>query len=89
LAAAVHLSPGRFRHLFVTETGVSCKAYILWERLNVALALGFGGASWTEAAHAANFADSAHLSRTCRRMFGMAPTGGRIEHVVPTSKVPA
>jgi AraC family transcriptional regulator len=89
LAAAVHLSPSRLRHLFVTETGVSCKAYILWERLNVALALGFGGTSWTEAAHAANFADSAHLSRTCRRMFGMAPTGGRIEHVVPTSKVPA
>jgi AraC-like DNA-binding protein len=87
LAAAVHLSPGRLRHLFVTETGVSCKAYILWERLNVALALGFGGTSWTEAAHAANFADSAHLSRTCRRMFGMAPTGGRIEHVAPTSRV--
>jgi AraC family transcriptional regulator len=89
LAAAVHLSPGRLRHLFVNETGVSCKAYILWERLNVALAMGFGGASWTEAAHAANFADSAHLSRTCRRMFGMAPTGGRIEHSAQTSRVPA
>ena len=87
LATAVHLSPGRLRHLFVNETGVSCKAYILWERLNVALALGFGGTSWTEAAHAANFADSAHLSRTCRRMFGMAPTGGRIEHSVQTSRV--
>jgi AraC family transcriptional regulator len=80
VAAAVNLSPSRLRHLFVGETGVSCKAFILWERLNVALALGFGGASWTEAAHAANFADSAHLTRTCRRMFGMAPTAGRIEH---------
>ncbi len=89
VAAAVHLSPGRLRHLFVNETGVSCKAYILWERLNVALALGFGGTSWTEAAHAANFADSAHLSRTCRRMFGMAPTGGRIEQSAQTSRVPA
>jgi AraC family transcriptional regulator len=74
IAAAVGLSPGRLRHLFVNETGVSCKAFVLWERLNVALALGFGGTSWTEAAHAANFADSAHLSRTCRRMFGLAPT---------------
>lgn len=81
VAAAVSLSPGRLRHLFVGETGVSCKAFILWERLNVALAMGFGGASWTEAAHAANFADSAHLTRTCRRMFGMAPTAGRIEPV--------
>lgn len=89
LAKAVHLSPSRMRHLFVRETGVSCKAYVLWERLNVALALGFGGSSWTEAAHAANFADSAHLSRTCRRMFGMAPTGGRIEHSSLASRLPA
>lgn len=87
VAVAVGLSPGRLRHLFVSETGVACKAFILWERLNVALALGFGGTSWTEAAHAANFADSAHLSRTCRRMFGMAPTGGRIEHSAQSSNV--
>jgi AraC family transcriptional regulator len=85
IADAVGLSPGRLRHLFVDETGVSCKAFILWERLNVALALGFGGTSWTEAAHAANFADSAHLSRTCRRMFGLAPTAARIEDVAKSS----
>lgn len=89
IADAVHLSPGRLRHLFVSETGVSCKAFVLWERLNVALSLGFGGTSWTEAAHAANFADSAHLSRTCRRMFGMAPTGGRIEHASQAARVTA
>ncbi|MEO9230875.1 MAG: AraC family transcriptional regulator [Devosia sp.] len=79
LAEACALSPGRLRHLFMSETGVSTKAFVLWERLNKALSLGFGGTSWTEAAHAANFADSAHLSRTCRRMFGLAPTGARIE----------
>lgn len=79
LATAAGLSSGRLRHLFVDETGVSSKAFILWERLNRALALGFGGMSWTEAAHAANFADSAHLTRTCRRMFGLAPTGARVE----------
>ena len=85
IAAAVGLSPGRLRHLFVSETGVSCKAFVLWERLNVALALGFGGTSWTEAAHATNFADSAHLSRTCRRMFGLAPTAARIQDVAKGS----
>lgn len=79
LARAVGLSPGRFRHLFVDQTGVSCKAFVLWERLNKALELGFGGASWTDAAYAANFADSAHLTRTCRRMFGLAPTGAQLE----------
>jgi len=79
LARKVGLSAGRLRHLFVAETGVSFRAFVLWERLNRALALGFGGTTWTEAAHAANFADSAHLSRTCRRMFGLAPSSARIE----------
>ncbi|MDB5538493.1 MAG: hypothetical protein JWQ89_220 [Devosia sp.] len=78
LARRVGLSPGRFRHLFVAETGVSLRAFVLWERLNRALSIGFSGGSWTEAAHAANFADSAHLSRTCRRMFGLAPTSARV-----------
>jgi AraC family transcriptional regulator len=79
LARKIGLSPGRLRHLFVAETGVSFRRYLLWERLNCALSLGFGGTSWTEAAYAANFADSAHLSRTCQRMFGLAPTRARIE----------
>jgi AraC-like DNA-binding protein len=32
------------------------------------------GGSLTDAAHEAGFADSAHLSRTFRRMFGVAPS---------------
>jgi AraC family transcriptional regulator len=79
LAGEVGLSPGRLRHLFVEQTGVSTKAFVLWERLNIALAMGFSGKSWTEAAHAANFADSAHFTRTCRKMFGLAPTGAIVE----------
>ena len=35
------------------------------------------GASWTEAAHEAGFADSAHLTRTHRRMFGIEPSAVR------------
>ena len=81
LARRAGLSPGRFRHLFVAETGVSLRAFVLWERLNRALSIGFSGGSWTEAAHAANFADSAHLSRTCRRMFGLAPSSARVEEL--------
>jgi AraC-like DNA-binding protein len=71
------LSDGRFRHLFVEETGISFRAFLLWTRLNRALELGYGGASWTEAAHATNFADSPHLSRTMRRMYGLSPTSLR------------
>jgi AraC-like DNA-binding protein len=78
-AEVAHLSEGRFRHLFVEETGVAFRPYVLWTRLNRALELGFGGTSWTEAAHATNFADSAHLTRTCRRMYGLNPSSIRIE----------
>jgi AraC family transcriptional regulator len=74
IAGAVRLSESRFRHLFVSETGLHFRGYLLWARLNKALQLGFSGSTWTEAAHAANFSDAAHLTRTCQRMFGFAPT---------------
>lgn len=83
VARHVDLSAGRFRHLFVEETGISFRAYLLWTRLNRALELGFGATSWTDAAHATNFADSAHLSRTTRRMYGLAPSS--IRQDIPTA----
>jgi len=73
VAAQAHLSPGRFRHLFVAQTGVSFRAYLLWARVESAMAAGMTSLSWTAAAQQAGFADSAHFSRTCRRMFGIAP----------------
>ncbi len=73
VAASAALSPGRFRHLFVRETGAAFRPYVLWLRLNVAIECSMRGGSWTEAAHEAGFADSAHLSRTFKRMFGMNP----------------
>ena len=73
-AAVAHLSPSRFRHLFVEHTGISFRAYLLWSRVSQAMARGMAGESWTEAAQQVGFADSAHLSRTCRRMFGIAPS---------------
>ena len=79
VAQHVGLSPGRFRHLFVAETGISFRAYVLWTRMQRAIELGYGSGSWTAAAHATNFADSAHLSRTMRRMYGFAPTAIRQE----------
>jgi hypothetical protein len=46
------------------------------------LSIGFSGGSWPEAAHAANFVDSTHLTRTCRHKFGLAPPlpGSRAGH---------
>ncbi len=79
IAAEVHLSPDRFRHLFIEETGVGLRPYVLWLRLECALAAYVAGSNLTEAAHAGGFADSAHFSRTFKRMFGIAPVSVRPE----------
>ncbi|WP_298826489.1 AraC family transcriptional regulator [uncultured Piscinibacter sp.] len=70
-AGSVHLSPGRARHLFVEHTGLPFKTYVLWLRLQRAVGLYAAGRSLTEAAHQSGFSDSAHLSRTFRRTFGL------------------
>ena len=74
VSKVAHLSPSRFRHLFVAQTGISFRAYVLWARVTAAMVAAMAGQSWTEAAQNAGFADSAHFTRTCRRMFGISPT---------------
>lgn len=78
VAAFMGLSPGRARHLFVEQTGMQFRTYLLWLRLVRAVELFAGGVSLTEAAHGAGFSDSAHLSRTFRRMFGIAADSLRV-----------
>lgn len=70
---ATGLSASRLRHLFVEQTGLPFKTYLLWLRLTRAVGCMAAGAPLTQAAHEAGFADSAHFSRTFRRMFGIAP----------------
>jgi AraC-like DNA-binding protein len=74
VADRVHLSPGRFRHLFVAQTGTSFRAWLLWARAAAAIEAAAGGLSWTDAAQGAGVADAAHFTRTCRRTFGIAPS---------------
>jgi AraC family transcriptional regulator len=74
LARAVHLSPSRLAHRFREATGVPVRRFILWRRLRAAAETAMRGSSLTEAAHAAGFADSSHLSRTFRSVFGIAPS---------------
>lgn len=74
-SAGVFLSPSRLRHLFVEQTGVAFKTYILWLRLVRAVQVySEGKVSLTEAAHSAGFADSAHFSRAFKRTFGSPAT---------------
>lgn len=75
IADAVHLSPERFRHLFLEETGVRFRPYVLWLRLELAVSSYAAGNNLTEASYAGGFADSAHFSRTFKRMFGLPAVG--------------
>jgi len=68
------LSPSRFRHLFVEETGMAFRPYVLWRRFLRVWELLSEGVSLSAAAHAAGFADAAHLSRTSKQMFGFPPS---------------
>lgn len=77
-APVVNLSAARLRHLFVEQTGLPFKTYLLWLRLTRAVEHFAAGSSLTQAAHEAGFPVSAHLSRTFRRMFGVAPAALRM-----------
>jgi AraC-like DNA-binding protein len=74
VAGVAYLSPSRFRHLFAEQTGMGLRQYILWRRLVSVWEHRMNGESLSTAAHAAGFADSAHLTRTSRRMFGIPPS---------------
>lgn len=75
LAAAVGLSPSRLAALFRQETGLAVRRFALWTRLQRAVAEIARGLPLTEAALSAGFSDGAHLTRTFRSMFGVAPSG--------------
>jgi AraC-like DNA-binding protein len=74
LAKQVYLSESRFIHLFTEQVGIPPRRYLLWARLMDAVKGAIRAESLTSAAHTAGFADSAHLSRTFKRMFGEAPS---------------
>lgn len=73
-AREVGLSSSRASHLFVEETGLPFRTYVLWQRLVRAVDAHIAGSTLTDAAQLAGFADSAHLSRTFKRMFGLPAT---------------
>jgi AraC-like DNA-binding protein len=83
VAGVAYLSPSRFRHLFAEQTGMGLRQYVLWRRFVSVWQHRMNGASLSTAAHAAGFADSAHLTRTSRRMFGMPPSSLDISEAPP------
>lgn len=80
VADEVGLSATRLTHRFTREVGLSFRALVPWLRVAAAVremqaerARGIEG-SLTRAAHAAGFADAAHLTRTFRQLFGLPPS---------------
>lgn len=74
LAAAVGLSESRLRHLAREQLGVPLVRLRWWFQMKRAAAVLRAGGDLSTAAHDAGFSDSAHFTRTFRRMFGFAPS---------------
>lgn len=74
LAEKAGLSPGRLSHLFKQQTGLPVRQYFLALKMLHAVRALADSRSLTEAAHAAGFADSAHMTRTFKRMLGLNPS---------------
>ncbi len=68
------LSPTRFAHLFRDQVGLPFSRYMLWRKLTRAMVAVASERTISAAAHAADFADAAHLTRTFYQMVGMAPS---------------
>jgi AraC family transcriptional regulator len=74
-AESVHLSPGRFTHLFKEEVGLPFRRYMLWRKVTRAMLSMGRERTLAAAAQNGDFADAAHLTRTFGQMFGMNPSG--------------
>lgn len=73
-AALAFLSPSRFAHLFRQQVGLPFRRYMLWRKLTRAMLVIGRERTISTAAHEADFADAAHLTRTFYRMFGLPPS---------------
>ncbi|MEM6990175.1 MAG: helix-turn-helix domain-containing protein [Myxococcota bacterium] len=73
-AARVGLSSSRLTHMMTEQLGAPPRKWAAWFKLTDAIAHSvFTGANLTRAAHEADFADSAHLTRTSKQLTGVRP----------------
>lgn len=73
-ARIVFLSPSRFAHLFKQQVGLPFRRYMLWRKVTRAMLAIGKERTIGAAAHASDFADAAHLTRTFYQMFGIPPS---------------
>ncbi|MGB0987682.1 MAG: helix-turn-helix domain-containing protein [Pseudoalteromonas spongiae] len=73
LAKIVNLSQSRLSHLFSEQIGMPFKSYQRYLRFKRLIPLLANGFDLTKAAHQVGFSDAAHLSRECKKLFGIQP----------------
>ena len=71
LARLVNLSPSRFSHWFVEQSGIPSRSYKKWLKLRMAMDALLDGEKPTDAAMLAGFSDLAHMSRAFSESFGL------------------
>jgi AraC-like DNA-binding protein len=64
-------------HVFTESVGIPLRPYLAWLRVQRSACAMLAGASVTEAAHVAGFADAAHMTRTFKRRLGFPPSALR------------
>ena len=69
------LSESRLQHLFKEQVGIPIRRYLLWRKLLSAFESISRGSDFTSASIEAGFSDSAHFSRTFKKMFGLTLSG--------------
>lgn len=74
VASHIHLSPGRFAHLFKQQTGITFRRYILHCRMLRSIEAIYKQRSFTEASFEGGFADLPHFTRTFIEAFGTKPS---------------
>ncbi|MGJ4745266.1 helix-turn-helix domain-containing protein [Leptospira sp. SA-E8] len=74
LSKRVGLSPGRFRHLFYENIGISLKRFLMYLKIRRAADCFASGRNLVQASIAGGFADAAHFSRSFRLACGQKPS---------------
>ncbi len=88
LARSVGLSPSRLMHVFTASVGIPLRPYLSWLRVQRAAIAIVNGNPIGDAAHSSGFADAAHMSRTFKRMLGVAPSLLRPMRCIPETLSP-
>lgn len=75
-------------HWLQDSIGIPLRKLLLWQKLRRALETLNSAQGATEVAHAAGFADSAHLSRICLRTFGLRPSQANDHKILQVNRFP-